>query len=160
MNSKFKIKNLLFSKLTKLKNFPILKYLYFYIFGRTILNDSEFLKQEKNYFIEKEKGTSRSEVINFIISSKNDQTHYLEIGVRNRADNFNLVNSTFKYSVDPAVKLIDKNHFQITSDIFFDKVKNGKLLNQDIRFDLIFIDGLHLADQVDRDIDNALNFIK
>ena len=123
MNSKFKIRNLLFSKLIKLKYLPILKYLYFFIFGRNILNDTEFVKQEKNYLTEKGKVHKRSEIINFIISRKKHQTNYLEIGVRNRADNFNLINSTFKYSVDPAVELIDENHFQTTSDSFDDKLK-------------------------------------
>ena len=36
----------------------------------------------------------------------------------------------------------------------------GKILIPDITFDVIFIDGLHLADQVEKDIDNALKFIK
>ncbi len=33
------------------------------------------------------------------------------------------------------------------------------MLNKDIRFDVVFIDGLHLADQVERDIENALEYI-
>ena len=159
MKIKLKIKKI-FSKLKNLKDLPILKHLYFYIFGRNILNNSEFLKQEKNYFFEKGKGHTRTEIINFIISRKNHHTYYLEIGVRNRKDNFNLINSTFKYSVDPAVRLDDENHFQITSDVFFDKIKDKKLLDPKIKFDIIFIDGLHLAEQVDRDIDNSLNYIK
>ena len=36
----------------------------------------------------------------------------------------------------------------------------GEILSPNILFDVIFIDGLHLADQVERDIDNALKFIK
>ena len=36
----------------------------------------------------------------------------------------------------------------------------GKLLNSETKFDVIFIDGLHLAEQVERDIENSLDFIK
>jgi len=160
MKINFKLKKTFFSKLKKLKNLPFLKYIYFYIIGGKILNDSEFIKQEKNYLIEKEKEITRTEIINFIISKKNNQTKYLEIGVRNRKDNFNLINSKYKYSVDPAVNLIEENHFQITSDTFFNNLKKGDLLDPEIKFDLIFIDGLHLAEQVDRDIENSLKYIK
>ena len=41
-----------------------------------------------------------------------------------------------------------------------DRLSKGEILSKDCRFDVIFIDGLHLAEQVDRDIDNALNFLK
>jgi len=33
-------------------------------------------------------------------------------------------------------------------------------LTNDVRFDVIFIDGLHLAEQVDRDIKNSLEYLK
>lgn len=36
----------------------------------------------------------------------------------------------------------------------------GEILSMNVQFDVIFIDGLHLADQVDRDIINSLNYIK
>ena len=39
------------------------------------------------------------------------------------------------------------------------KLDDNKILNS-IKFDVIFIDGLHLAEQVDRDIINALKYIK
>ena len=33
-----------------------------------------------------------------------------------------------------------KNHFKITSDTFFENLSSGKILQKDIRFDVIFID--------------------
>ncbi len=50
--------------------------------------------------------------------------------------------------------------FQLTSDAFFSALDRNDLLSSEIRFDLIFIDGLHLADQVDKDIQNALKYLK
>ena len=50
--------------------------------------------------------------------------------------------------------------FKFTSDEFFKKLIEGKILSKLILFDVIFIDGLHLADQLEKDIDNALKFIK
>jgi len=48
----------------------------------------------------------------------------------------------------------------MTSDLFFEELRQGLILDKDVKFDVIFIDGLHLADQVDKDIINALDFIK
>jgi hypothetical protein len=48
----------------------------------------------------------------------------------------------------------------MTSDSFFDQLKNNEVLSKDLKFDVIFMDGLHLAEQADRDIKNALDFIK
>ncbi|MCL4538727.1 MAG: class I SAM-dependent methyltransferase [Bacteroidetes bacterium] len=39
-------------------------------------------------------------------------------------------------------------------------LSNDKILYSKIRFDVIFIDGLHLAQQTDRDIANSLRFVK
>ena len=66
-----------------------------------------------------------------------------------------------KYSVDPGVEF-KKNpvDFQLTSDAFFESLKANKILNASIQFDVIFIDGLRLAEQVDRDISNAFKFLK
>ena len=47
-----------------------------------------------------------------------------------------------------------------TSDDFFSKLRQNEILSDTIKFDVIFIDGLHLAEQVDRDIINALDIIK
>jgi hypothetical protein len=43
----------------------------------------------------------------------------------------------------------------MTSDSFFELIKG----HDDIKYDIIFIDGLHHADQVEKDIKNALNHI-
>jgi hypothetical protein len=50
--------------------------------------------------------------------------------------------------------------FKVTSDEFFDRLRKGQILSAGVKFDTIFIDGLHLAEQVDRDVKNALDFIK
>jgi hypothetical protein len=89
------------------------------------------------------------------------ETTYLEIGVRNPAHNFNKINASTKFSVDPGLEFKENPvDFVLTSDQFFEQLRSGKVLKNDIKFDVIFIDGLHTAEQVDRDIKNALEFIK
>jgi len=53
-----------------------------------------------------------------------------------------------------------KLDFPMTSDEFFKNLSNGYILSPDTRFDAVFIDGLQLADQVDRDISNALKAVE
>ncbi|MCZ2339079.1 MAG: class I SAM-dependent methyltransferase, partial [Chitinophagales bacterium] len=85
----------------------------------------------------------------------------LEIGVRNPNDNYNKIMADVKYSVDPGVEFKENPvDFKMTSDAFFERLRNGEHIDRNIRFELIFIDGLHLADQVDRDIEHALAFLK
>jgi len=129
--------------------------------GKRFANDT--YHQQAKVLDEKEvnKTPLRSEVINFLLQYLNRETTYLEIGVRNPADNFDKIKSDTKYSVDPGIEFKENPvDFKLTSDAFFDQLRNGKVLNQEVRFDVIFIDGLHLAEQVDRDIANALEFIK
>ncbi|MGE5943944.1 MAG: class I SAM-dependent methyltransferase [Flavobacteriales bacterium] len=107
------------------------------------------------------KEPKRTEVINFLLSLFNRETLYLEIGVRNPDHNFNHINAKNKYSVDPGLAFKENPvDFKMTSDDFFQKLNKGEILSNDIKFDLIFIDGLHLADQVDLDIINAFNYLK
>ena len=95
------------------------------------------------------------------MSQFNNATTYLEIGVRNPDHNFNKIDANKKYSVDPGVEFKSNPvDFQLTSDAFFEQLEAQKILTSDTLFDVIFIDGLHLAEQVDRDISNALKFIK
>ncbi|NRA13228.1 MAG: class I SAM-dependent methyltransferase [Crocinitomicaceae bacterium] len=42
----------------------------------------------------------------------------------------------------------------------FELLLDNRVLSSGIQFDVIFIDGLHLATQVDRDIFNSMKFIK
>jgi hypothetical protein len=88
--------------------------------------------------------------------------NYLEIGIRNPADNFDLIQCKNKYSVDPGYE-IDKNPaiYPFESDVFFKKFFYNELdICSDMKFDVIFIDGLHLADQASRDILNSIKCIK
>jgi SAM-dependent methyltransferase len=90
-----------------------------------------------------------SELINYLIN-KFSLRSYLEIGTFNRGHNFDLINVEWKKCVDP-----DPNaqaDFIETSDDFF--MRNSEGCNG--KFDIIFIDGLHHADQVKKDFDNAL----
>lgn len=133
----------------------------FYIKGKEILNNLEFKEIQNLTFEEKSKIPSRTDVINFLLSQYKRQTNYLEIGVRNPADNFNLINADKKYSVDPGIEYeANPVDFKMTSDVFFEKISNNDILDNELRFDVIFIDGLHLAEQVDKDIINSLKFVK
>lgn len=101
----------------------------------------------------------RTDVINYLIKEFNFKS-YLEIGVRDPSDNFSLIEIKKKYSVDPGVEFESNPvDFKMTSDDFFEKVAKGELLDSNIKFDLIFVDGLHLANQVKKDILNSVNYI-
>ena len=102
----------------------------------------------------------RYDVINHI-SKKYGFTKYLEIGVRNPNDCFNHINIESKQSVDPGYEVtINTATYKFTSDKFFEKLHNGELdLVSDYQWDIIFVDGLHLAPQVYKDILNSLQHI-
>ena len=103
----------------------------------------------------------RTSVINSLIK-KNNYKSYLEIGVNDPDNNFNLIECEIKECVDPytaesfaVTNLPDlsKNDtsfltYRMTSDEFFDKVNK--------KYDLIFIDGLHTEEQTSRDLMNAM----
>lgn len=130
-----------------------------YDWGRRFLNHKEHLHGQSLTKTETEKKPLRTDIINFV-ASKIEATKYLEIGVRNPDHNFNHINITEKYSVDPGIEFTENPvDFPFTSDDFFSKLKRGDILSPDIKFDIIFIDGLHLADQVEKDIENALEYI-
>jgi len=120
----------------------------------------EYKRMKELAILEYKKPASRTDIINFILQRFARNTCYLEIGVRNPQHNFAHIKANEKYSVDPG-KEFEANpvDFKVTSDEFFAQLRAGKILNHQIKFDVIFIDGLHLADQVNRDIINALDFI-
>jgi hypothetical protein len=86
--------------------------------------------------------TRKHDIFNKLIKEKGYNS-YLEIGV-DMAGCFNKVNCAYKIGVDPNSKFATH---QIPSNHFF-------RLNED-KFDLIFIDGLHTAEQVEEDIINT-----
>lgn len=126
-----------------------------------ILNEDPTFKKGKDS-IDRELGKRpyRYELINFLLEKFEGEKKYLEIGVRNPSDNFNKINCSNKISVDPGIEFKENPvDYKLTSDEFFSKISEESILSTDIKFDVIFIDGLHLAEQVYRDILNALNHL-
>jgi hypothetical protein len=93
---------------------------------------------------------------------------YLEIGINNPDHNFNLIKCQFKIGVDPNPN--SKASFTGTSDEFFDAVigyvETGTRCGtyreslKAIRFDVVFIDGLHYSEQVKADFTNSLECLR
>lgn len=102
----------------------------------------------------------RYDIINFLIE-KNKYNKYLEIGVRNPDDCFNIIECETKYSVDPCYEFQGyRPNYQYTSDEFFNLLDSNMLdLHSDYNWDIIFIDGLHISNQVEKDILNSLNHL-
>lgn len=105
----------------------------------------------------------RYQLINLLIK-ENNYKNYLEIGVYDGENIKNIICDT-KDSVDPYIKDDKYNdlskeqeypvNYRITSDEFFEQV--APKLNY--KYDIIFIDGLHLTEQVDKDIENSLKYL-
>ncbi|MBL7889948.1 MAG: class I SAM-dependent methyltransferase [Bacteroidia bacterium] len=129
--------------------------------GRLIESDPVFLYAEKLSKLEEKKTILRTDVLNYLLSQqKKTAPIYLEIGVRNPDENFNKIKCAIKYSVDPGIEYKPNPvDFKMTSDEFFLKLKEGKILNPDIKFNIVFIDGMHTAEQVEKDVENALTFL-
>lgn len=94
---------------------------------------------------------TRTDIINKFINKRNYKT-YLEIGVLDCV-NFNNIIVDEKIGIDPEPKVLNENIIKITSDNFF------KELSDDIKFDIIFIDGDHTYEQVIKDIQNSLKHL-
>ncbi len=103
----------------------------------------------------------RFDIINEVIRVNNFK-NYLEIGVCNPSDCFDLVNCENKMGVDPGVEFPDNPvKYQMTSDEFFSGLEKGFLdLDPGFQWDVIFIDGLHISTQVMRDVQNSLYHLK
>lgn len=98
---------------------------------------------------------TRTDLLNYL-TGKFDLQHYLEIGCQTNV-NFKAINSLNKISVDPDPEASAK--FCVTSDAFFNDLA-GPLGYSTNKFDLVFIDGLHTAEQVERDFINAVKYLK
>lgn len=102
---------------------------------------------------------NRTNLINYIIKKQGYET-YLEIGY-GTGKNFAAIDARYKVVVDPDPKNDPMKVAQMTSDTFFYLLLNGKLHYLDAVaqkgkvFNCVFVDGLHEADQVRRDIINA-----
>ena len=86
---------------------------------------------------------TRAAVVNLLLADRPDG-RYLEIGCAGN-ELFDAVMAGCKTGVDP----VRGGTHRMTSDVFF-------AAHPTERFDVIFIDGLHLYDQVRRDVVNAL----
>jgi hypothetical protein len=112
---------------------------------------------------------AKHEIINHLIKEKGFK-NYLEIGIDNPDNCFNLIECQNKTGVDPysaplqphiwqsesreeMIAKIKGNFVEKTSDAFFETLPNNE------KFDIIFIDGLHLEYQVLKDIENSLNHL-
>lgn len=90
---------------------------------------------------------TRTELINSLITKNNFKT-YLEIGVNTPSQpgyNWVGIDIPLKHGVDPNVETT----YKMTSDEFFEKHISQK-------YDIIFIDGLHIFEQVYKDITNSI----
>lgn len=95
---------------------------------------------------------TRSQLINTIIRKHGYKT-YLEIGVntpRQPGYNWKNIDISLKHGVDPAEKV--NAMFKMTSDEFFAR-------HVSMKYDIIFVDGLHIFDQAYRDIMNSLKWL-
>lgn len=97
----------------------------------------------------------RYDIINYLIE-KYKLVNYLEIGVF-KGENIREIKATHKDGVDPGVEgyTPPEVNYPMTSDAFFELIKG----HDEIKYDIIFIDGLHHAEQVEKDIQNSLNHI-
>jgi hypothetical protein len=97
----------------------------------------------------------RYDIINYLVE-KYKLINYLEIGVF-KGENIREIKAIHKDGVDPGSEgyTPPEVNYPMTSDKFFDLIKD----HNDIKYDIIFIDGLHHADQVEKDIKNALNHL-
>ena len=86
--------------------------------------------------------------------------NYLEIGIW-AGECIKNVKAEHKDGVDPGIEgniheyLPDECNYKISSDRFFELIEG-----EDIKYDLIFIDGLHYSQQVKKDIKNSLNHLQ
>lgn len=92
---------------------------------------------------------NRTKILNSLFDRYNFES-YLEIGVRVPSENFDLINSNIKHSVDPNPKGLCT--YIMTSDVFFNDYASQK-------YDVIFVDGLHTAEQSYKDVHNSIKIL-
>jgi hypothetical protein len=101
--------------------------------------------------------TTRTDIINLIARLHRFQ-HYLEIGVRDPRYNYDKIKCRDKVGVDPDPK--STAVVKMTSDAYFAGLhEKFAFANETRGFQIVFIDGLHTEEQVDKDIANALKHL-
>src|SRR5690606_5184892 len=100
------------------------------------------------YDLKNNKMPNRTDLLNHL-ATKYDLKRYLEIGVQNPDINYYKIVCPYKTGVDPDPRA--DATYRMTSDRFFEFTTNT--------FDLIFIDGLHTAEQVGKDFENSLKIL-
>jgi hypothetical protein len=90
---------------------------------------------------------NRSQLIQHLIDSNNLKS-YLEVGIQ-YGNTFNAIKCGKKVGIDPSLGEEKEGLYRLTSDLFFE--------TNSYEFDLIFIDGLHLYEQVIKDSANSWN---
>jgi hypothetical protein len=118
------------------KYFYFLRRFFYYFYGE------KFYKR-LNY--NWESFPNRTKILQEIIEYKTSSS-YLEIGC-DLDENFSKINLLDKIGVDPK----SGGTHRMTSDQFF--------LQNDKKFDLIYIDGLHTYEQAIKDINNSIKFL-
>lgn len=88
---------------------------------------------------------NHTQILQYLIDTRG-LSSYCEIGLQNSKNNFDKIKCKTKVSVDPDPNALAM--YKCTSDDFF--ITNNR------QFSIIFIDGLHTADQVKRDFENSL----
>ncbi len=105
---------------------------------------------------------SRNRIVQAVLNLF-DEPAYLEIGV-NKGMTFNALTAKTKVAVDPKFLFDTKavsqevpgtSFHETTSDDYF-----GNIATRDTAFDVIYLDGLHTAEQTIRDLINAISFLK
>lgn len=92
----------------------------------------------------------RWEIINWLIE-KRGYDRYFEIGAKACAC-FNQVKCEYKFGIDIKPLIVNPNIQTVNSDEYFRATPS-------VLFDIIFIDGDHHEEQVDRDIQNSLKHL-
>lgn len=110
---------------------------------------------------------TRMQIINTLIKKKGYK-NYLEIGVQTGKCLFK-IDAPHKIAVDPEFKLENwrkwfsfannrnTQYFELTSDDFFNQ--HGHRLEKMGGIDIAFIDGLHIYEQTNRDVENCLKYL-
>lgn len=93
----------------------------------------------------------RYDIINYLIK-KNNYTSYLEVGTE-KGENIEKIKCKQIDSIDPEKKYTHLT-YEMNSDDAFEKI-----MKENKTYDIIFIDGLHLEYQVDKDIENSLQVL-